>query len=544
MAERPLTRKKGLGSYYTHLRVVEFLVDWGTRMAPGLIMDPSCGDGRFLEAAVRRGASGVVGCDLDQDALKVAASALAGSKVPTNLLDSDFFMLDPERLDPVDLVVGNPPFIRYQQFSGESRTRALASALRAGARLTRLSASWAPFLLHALQFLRPGGAMAMVVPAELAQTTYGITTLRALCANFTRITLITFRNNWFEDAQQETFLLLAEGRDGACSSAELTPLERIDDLDRLVAEQPSRESFRLLTDAGSALGLAYVDAPARDLWSELSAQPANVSLGALGDVVNGYVSGANSFFHCTRSEAIERGLPADWLFPVARSIRSLKGLTFEAHDIAAMERSGTGHHLILPRSDDLFSFDQSALDRFVADGERLAVSKRYKCRARSPWWQVPGLVRADVLLPYMIGREPRSAVNRCHALYPNSLHGIRLSDPLMAERLAFALLSSLSLLGMELEGRSYGGGVLKLEPTEMQRVPVILPSCSEERFRDCFEEAGREIRAGNFESATRIADQVILQEQLGLSAAAIRQLGQARANLMERRMGRAKRKNA
>ena len=195
MAERPLTRKKGLGSYYTHLRVVEFLVEWGMRTAPGSVMDPSCGDGRFLEAAARRGASALIGCDLDQEALAAAAHTVRSTDVPATLLDSDFFLVDPERLGPVDLVVGNPPFIRYQQFSGESRSRALASALRVGARLTKLSASWAPFLLHSLRFLRPHGAMAMVVPAELAQTSYGITTLRALCANFARIRLITFRNN-------------------------------------------------------------------------------------------------------------------------------------------------------------------------------------------------------------------------------------------------------------------------------------------------------------------------------------------------------------
>lgn len=151
-------------------------------------------------------------------------------RVSCTLLESDFFLLDPDQIGPVDLVVGNPSFIRYQQFSGESRSRVLSSALRVGARLNKLSASWAPFLLHALQFLHPGGAMAMVVPAELAQTTYGITTLGALCANFARIRLITFRHNWVEDVQQETFLLLAEGRGGSCTSAELIPMERISDV--------------------------------------------------------------------------------------------------------------------------------------------------------------------------------------------------------------------------------------------------------------------------------------------------------------------------
>ncbi|MCG6939810.1 MAG: hypothetical protein LJE69_00970 [Thiohalocapsa sp.] len=42
----------------------------------------------------------------------------------------------------------------------------------------------------------------------------GVMTLRALCSGFARIRLITFRRNWFEDAQQETFLLLTSGVKG------------------------------------------------------------------------------------------------------------------------------------------------------------------------------------------------------------------------------------------------------------------------------------------------------------------------------------------
>ena len=544
MSERPLTRKKGLGSYYTDRRVVDFLVDWGMRVAPGSVMDPSCGDGRFLEAAVRKGATCVIGCDLDLEALRASARRLADLDVPSTLLDSDFFHVDPERNGPVDLVVGNPPFIRYQRFAGESRARALGSALRVGARLSNLSASWAPFLLHGLQFLRPLGAMAMVVPAELAQTSYGVTTLRALCANFSHLKLISFRENWFVDAQQETFLLLAEGRGGSCDSAELTPVDRIEDLEPLISEPTDEELFHLNPDTGSVLGLAFVESAARSLWSQIANNPRTLALGMLGEVVNGYVSGANAFFHCTRGEATNRGLPDEWLLPVARSVRSLKGLAFDAEDVAEAERGGIGHHLILPRSNELFCNDKVALDRFCAEGKRLGIAKRYKCRVRNPWWQVPGLIRAQVLLPYMIGREPRCAVNRGGVYYPNSLHGIRLFDETSGERLAFGLLTSVSLLAMELEGRSYGGGVLKLEPTEMQRVSVVLPTCRDSEVRALFDEADRAIRAGSFSTANKLANRVILKGQLGLSTAEIRQLEQARITLLDRRMTRARGKKA
>lgn len=467
MPARPLTPRKALGAYYTAPTVVDFLVDWGLATAPGVVMDPSCGDGRFLIAAAGRGARRVIGCDLDETALDGARRALASRASETRWYASDFFLLEPAAVGPVDLILGNPPYIRYQHFAGESRSRALASALRVGARLSRLSASWAPFLLHALQFLREGGAMGMVVPAELAQTAYGVETLRALCAQFARVRLLTFRHNW-------------------------------------------------------------------------SLAPGAMPVQSLGEVANGYVSGANAFFHCTRADAEARGLPDDWLLPVARNSRSLRGLAYEGADLVSAEMSDSAHHLILPPEGDLFASHREALDRLIAAGAATGISGRYKCRVRNPWWRVPGLIQAELLLPYMIGREPHAAVNRCHALYPNSLHGIRLSNPALAEPVAFGLLTSYSLLSMELEGRSYGGGVLKLEPSEIQRVRLILPSCADRALTAHFNLADQLIRAGDFAAANRLADQVILHDQIDLSESALTSLAVARETLVERRSRRSK----
>jgi hypothetical protein len=99
-----------------------------------VVMDPSCGDGRFLAAAACRGAERLIGCDLDAEALDSARASLATATVSASWHWGDFFLVTPDRLGPVDLIIGNPPFIRYQRFSGESRSRALASALRVGAR--------------------------------------------------------------------------------------------------------------------------------------------------------------------------------------------------------------------------------------------------------------------------------------------------------------------------------------------------------------------------------------------------------------------------
>ncbi len=187
---------------------------------------------------------------------------------------------------------------------------------------------------------------------------------------------------------------------------------------------------------------------------------------------------------------------------------------------------------------DLLLDRNQALDAFVRAGEDAGIRNRYKCRVRNPWWRVPGLVQADLFLPYMIGNEPHASVNRCRALYPNSLHGIHLFTPALSEQVALGLLSSLSLLSMELEGRSYGGGILKLEPTEMQRVRLIMPVAGEQGSRSAFEQADRLIRDREFHAANAVADDMILRQGIGLPDADVRRLREACQMLLERRTTR------
>jgi adenine-specific DNA-methyltransferase len=205
------------------------------------------------------------------------------------------------------------------------------------------------------------------------------------------------------------------------------------------------------------------------------------------------------------------------------------------------ERAGVAHHLVLPRENELFASDDRALAAFLAEGERQGIPGRYKCRSRNPWWRVPGLIVADVLLPYMIGAMPRSAVNGARALYPNSLHGIRLLPGVSPERLAFGLLSTFSLLSMELEGRSYGGGVLKLEPSELQRVRVVLGMLPEREFSGVFAQADQLLREGKADEAVGLADRVLLIDRLGLDKSARDALVGARRLLLDRRTERSAR---
>lgn len=537
-------RRKELGAYYTGDSVVEFLVRWGMRKSHRVVLDPSCGDARFLAAAAEHGARVVIGCDLDAHAKDAALARLRNSRCERLIIGSDFFTVSPEALQRVDLVVGNPPFIRYHRFTGEARKRALESAFRLGVKLTQLTSSWAPFLLHALRFLKTGGDMAVVVPAEIIQTQYGLPTLHALADRFESITLLAFERNVFEAALEETFLMLAENLGGNPKGVRIIPLRSAAELTEMDGRfEGSAQDLRGVSFERRAhvrFVEAFLSEEERRAWAHVTQHPCVKPIAALGSLTNGYVSGDNEFFHCCRSEGVERGYPVEWLFPTARNSRSLRGLSFTAQDIAELEAAEHPHHLILPE-EDLFVSDREALRRFVDAGEKRRVPQHFKCRTRNPWWRVPGLVQPDILLSYMSGAHPRISVNRVAAYYTNTLHGLRVSPGISAEAVALAFHTSLAQLSLEIEGRSYGGGILKLEPSEMLRVCLPWPEEHRDDLNSLYETADGLLRAGRFNEVQHLADRYILGEQIGLTGQTIELLRMGRERLSRRRLTRSRR---
>jgi adenine-specific DNA-methyltransferase len=139
-----LAVEKQFGAFFTPPDVAEILVDWAVRSKSDTILDPSSGDGIFLHASVSRlRALGgrpeqVVGVEINEQ--HAWSSRRSGARV----LVGDFFSKWGTEIDAVDCVVGNPPFIRYQQFKGLARDRAIGVAQSVGVALSELSSSWAP----------------------------------------------------------------------------------------------------------------------------------------------------------------------------------------------------------------------------------------------------------------------------------------------------------------------------------------------------------------------------------------------------------------
>lgn len=148
------------------------------------VLDPSCGAGAFLVAAqALLPTARLVGLDQDPAACAAAVRRVPGAEV--HCCDALAPWAGP-RPESVDLVLGNPPYVRCRRLPPDVRAR-LRGDYSTARGLFNLSV---PFVQRSLQWLRPGGLLALVLPNKLLVASYARALRRLLCDAATLLELV------------------------------------------------------------------------------------------------------------------------------------------------------------------------------------------------------------------------------------------------------------------------------------------------------------------------------------------------------------------
>lgn len=438
------------------------MVRWAVRSESDRLFDPACGDGRFLVAHPNS-----VGVEHDPEAARVVHQVAPGSLIH----EGDFFAWAAETRERFECAAGNPPFIRYQSFSGAVRQRALGLCAALGVPFTSLTSSWAPFLVATSSLLKPGGRMAFVVPAEIGHAPYARPVIKHFVRRFQHVHVIAVRRKLFPDLSEDCWLLFCDGYGGR---AETLALSIIDEF-RFTAVPPKPDVTISIADWEQwdcRLRTYLLPASVRSLYRELCQAPGALRLHNAARVGIGYVTGANDFFHLRPSEAERIGIPESFLRPAVRNGRCLTGRAITNATVDAWRRRDDPHLLLRLKHTD--SLPKSVRDYLESETAR-AAKATYKCRNRKPWYVVPDVTVPDAFLSYMSGGTPSLVANQAKCVATNSIHVIKLKGELPLRQLQQRWMQPLTALSCELEGHPLGGGMLKLEPREAGNVLLVAP---------------------------------------------------------------------
>jgi adenine-specific DNA methylase len=514
------------GGYYTPTPIAEFLARWvggaGSRM-----LEPSCGDGAILEtlAQVAPSATGVEFNEVE--------AAKARERCPSAGVETaDFFeWFDHDQRGAWDGLAGNPPFIRFQHWTEPTRGLAFELMRSVGLRPTKLTNAWVPFVVASALALRDGGRLGLVVPAEVMQVSYAAELRAFLVDEFAELTVVTFKRLVFDGILQEVVLILGvRGRGPA-----RIKVAEVED----ATELPTPET---LTSLPHAPALSHE----REKWTKYFLDGAELSalravrehgllprLGLLADVDVGIVTGRNQFFVMRPSTGLARGVE-EHLRPLVSRSAHLRGIRFGRRDLAVLEREDALCRLLA--IEEAISFDDAgALRAYIEDGESAAVHEGYKCSIRRQWWVVPSVWAPDAFLLRQIHDHPRIIANVAGVTSTDTIHRVRMLNGTPPTKLAAASVNSATFAFSEIMGRSYGGGVLELEPTEAEALPIPDPRALGDRDVRAVDKL---LRSGQLTDALDYVDRVLLLEHHGMDDRLVLDLRAAWERLRDRRLRR------
>ncbi len=512
------------GGYYTPAPVARFLAGW-VRAAGPKIVEPACGDGAILRELAKLS-------DQAQGVELIAGEAAKSRGFAPVDAGNLFSWLATAQAGGWDGVAGNPPYIRFGNWASEQRDPALALMTREGLRPTRLTNAWVPFVVASTVLVRDGGRVGLVLPAELLQVTYAAQLREFLLSRFRGITLLTFERLLFDGVLQEVVLFCGVAGQGPARIrtvhlSDAGALAGVDlDVERLPAEPAPLHENEKWTKY-------FLDPAAIRLLRTLKGSDAMIRLGSIAEVDVGIVTGRNSFFTLTDAQARELGLLPHCVPLVSRSAQ-LSGLVYDidcrASDVAAGRRSWL---LNAPRDPA-----DPALLAHIDAGVAAGVHRGYKCSLRKPWWTTPSLWTPDLFLLRQIHLAPRLTVNAAAATSTDTVHRVRLVAPVDTSALAAVFHNSVTFAFAEIIGRSYGGGILELEPAEAEQLPVPPPAHASAELA-C--EVDLLVKAGELDKALDLVDRQVLIERLGFSAEVVTQCRAAWISLRDRRTRRGSR---
>ena len=422
------------------------------------VVDAGAGSGRFTVAAARRFPNAlIVAVESHRDMLDLLHRRLhqEGLADRVQVVEGDFRSADLPRRGRC-LYIGNPPYVRHHDiepgwkawYRDRMRSQGIAASQLAGLHLH--------FLLRATELGQPGDALCFVTSSEWLDNDYGA----AARALLTRPSGFTLRSLWVTEPGEAVF------PDALVSSAVVHARFDVDG-----AATARARTGTIASQALTQKRLLPVHAfHESNRWSNLCRLPlpvvsGGIELGELYRVTRGQVTGNNQVWVLSADEC---ELPSS--LTVAAVTRAREIIDGSVLSTVAAQRFK--RVVDLPRDlDSLAPSLRAAAEAFVERAKRLGADQGYVARHRKPWFALDMRLPPQAFVSYMGRRTPVFAANPLRLSFINIAHGLYPRIPICATGLQ-NILAHLNQTTSIFDGRVYGGGMAKFEPSDISRLRI------------------------------------------------------------------------
>ncbi len=443
-------------------------------------LEPGFGTGAFYSAmrSIVEGNRIEVAAGYELDPYYGCPAAELWNNTGLKLTMEDFTIVDPplDSSERFNLVVCNPPHVRHHHLKRHQKSVLRRIVERnIGIEMNGLSGLYAYFMILSRPWMSDNAIGAWLIPSEFMDVNYGRQVKEFLLRHVKLLRVHRF------DPSQSQF-------DDALVSSAIVVFQNC---------QPNERHKVEFSYGGSICEPAQCHViTARELmlvqkWSHISSQkpPApkrnrGRSLRDLFLIKRGLATGDNNYF-ILDSDIIERlNLPRQFFIPILPSPRYLESDTVTADENGDPQISRKRYLLACDLPEEHVRKSYPSLWDYFQHGASSGVKDRYLCQHRQPWYAQERRPAVPILCSYMgrtvVNRRSPFRFIRNHSnatapnvylmLYPRSgIQRIFDAHP-EAIDLTWSELNGIGCDSLTRQGRVYGGGLHKMEPSELGNV--------------------------------------------------------------------------
>jgi len=459
------------GQFWTPAWVADAMVAYVVRGAD-VVFDPGVGKGAFYTALKKVAPKKkFFGTDIDPEIIAEARrEGIFGNDADLEI--RDFILNPPKKL--FKAIVANPPYIRHHRLSPELKSYFhKMSLLNLGDTLDGRAGLHIYFLMQALSLLDKGGRLAFIMPADTCEGVFSKKLWNWISKKFCIDGVITFEHKAtpFPGVDTNAVIFLIKNE---------KPKEKIKWAKCLSPQ--NQELFKFLKNGLISKSYKNIDIHERDLTEALSVGLSRAprtdhdfeyTLTDFASVVRGIATGANEFFFLTRDKVKQIGIPDKYFIPAVGRTRDAEGAYLTKDSLLKLEGKGRPTLLFSPNGSRWEDMPKSVKD-YILEGERAGLSKRALISTRQPWYKMEVRKVPIFLFSYLGRRNARFIKNEAGivpltgflCVYPRS------NNEKDIDKLWTILQHPGTISNLQLVGKSYGSGAIKVEPRSLERLPI------------------------------------------------------------------------
>ena len=385
------SEQKLRGAYYTPLKLAKKMVDFfKDDLSIKSILEPSCGDGVFVDALLESQFLSqnkrVTAIEIEKkEAEKLSEKLKDNSNI--DVVNGDFFEFYHKHkdMDTYDLILGNPPYIRYQYLEEKQRSEMAEILTSHGMKANKLINTWVGFMVACVHMLSDNGKIAFVIPAEILQVAYAEDLRLFLSNKLSKITLLTFEELVFPGIEQEVVVFIGEKGDSE-KGIKIVELNNLEDLENLNIYE---NGFQKLNHVHEKWTKYFTTIQENQLISDLKRDNRFQTLSETGIINVGITTGNNKYFSVNK-KIVEK-------YDLTDVVRPLIGRSSHAHSVYFKEEDWK-ENVDQGKSAYLIDFPDTLLEKYsrgqkdyIEFGEKNGENTGYKCKIREKWYQIPSV---------------------------------------------------------------------------------------------------------------------------------------------------------